>query len=103
MLDAFFIVLVHPPPKRGLGDDLADVLENEIISIQIFVHAESIAFLVCLDDGHVGVLLVLEALILAVSSAPAITGALHFCGTVDAVRILSTGIVDCRCGIYAEN
>lgn len=93
VLDALLIVLPHSPGEGILTNDLSDVLENEVIWFEVRVSPQAIALFLCLEDGDSGVLLVLEALVLALGSALAIVDTLDFRGTVDAIRVLTASMV----------
>jgi len=85
VLDAFFVILLHAPPEDIFANDLADILKDEVISFEILVSTQAVAFLLCLDDCNVCELFTEEALILTSRSASAISDALHFGGAVDTV------------------
>lgn len=100
MLDPIFVIFDHALAEGLLGDDLANILEDEIIWLEVGIGAKAITFLLRLDDRDVGVELLLEALILAASSTPAISGAFHLGGTIDTIRIFTTGMVNLCLGVY---
>ena len=102
VLDSFLIILVHAAPESRLGDDFANILEDEIIGFEVSVCAKSITFFVRFDDRDVAVLFLLKALVLAIGAAPAISGALHLGRTIDAVGVFTTGMVSSRLAIYGK-
>ena len=90
MFDAFFIILYHAAAKAGFVNNFANILINHLLRRQLCVSPQTVAFLFRLDDRDIRVLVSLEPLVLAVSSAAAIPYTFHFCRTVDAVRIWPT-------------
>jgi len=103
VLDALVVVLQHAAAECLLVDDLANVLEDELAGGHVAVGAQAEALFVRLDDGDVGVLLALEALVLALAAARAVADTLHLGGAVDAVRVVATGLVDVEdgvCGVH---
>lgn len=99
VLDAFIIVLLHPLSEGVLANDLANVLVYEVVSSQIGLGSQAIAFLFGFDNGDVHPLFSLEALILACRPTTAIAHALHFGGAIDAIRILATGMIGMGRGV----
>jgi hypothetical protein len=94
MFDALIVVFEHAAAERGLVDDLANVLVDKIIGLQVLIRPQAEALLLRLDDGNFGILLALEPLILAALPAVAIAiYALNLCRSVDAVRILPAGMI----------
>jgi hypothetical protein len=61
VLDALFIVVVHSCAKRGLVNDLADILVDEGALGEGREGAYAVALCFCLDDVDGGVFCVLEA------------------------------------------
>lgn len=94
VLDALAVVLDHPVPERRLIDDLANVLENEVVWLQVPVRPQAEPLLVGLDDRNIGILLALKPLVLTTRPAVAVSiYALNFGRAVDAVGILATSVV----------
>lgn len=85
MLDALPIVLHHAGPECRLVDDLANVLKNKVVGLQVLVCSQAETLLVRLDDRNVGILLALEPLVLAPLSAIGAIYTLYLGGSVDAV------------------
>ena len=85
MPDALFIIVKHTFPELYFVDDLANVLVNEVVRSQIPVRAQTVPFLVGLEDRDIGILFELEALILTCATASTVPNAFHFGRTVDAV------------------
>jgi hypothetical protein len=94
VLDALLVVLHHSVAEGGLVDDLAEVLEDEVIGLQVSICPQAESLLLGLDDRDVGVLLALEPLVLAALPAVAIAiDTLDFGRPVDAVRVFTAGVV----------
>jgi hypothetical protein len=94
VLDALPVVFHHSVAEGGLVDDLAEVLEDEVIGLQVGICPQAESLLLGLDDRDVGVLLALEPLVLAALPAVAIaTDTLDFGRPVDAVRVFTAGVV----------
>jgi hypothetical protein len=90
VFDPFFIVLSHASPELSLVDDFADILEDELMRSQISLGTETEPFLFRLDNRDICILFALESLILAFSTAAAVTHALNFGSAIDTIRIFST-------------
>jgi hypothetical protein len=94
MLDALLVVFHHPAAKRRLVDDLTDVLEHKVVGLQVSICPQAVSLLFGLDDRDLGILLALEPLVLTAIAAVAVTvDAFDFGGAVDAVRVLTAGVV----------
>lgn len=85
MLDAFLVILSHPPSESGLVDDFADVFVNKLMWPDVALCSKAIPLFLSLDNCYFGIFLSLEALILAVWTAAAVTNALDAGCTVNAV------------------
>jgi hypothetical protein len=96
---ALMVVLYHAATKCSLIDNFAYVLEDEVSWREVLVGSQSKALFVCLDYGNIGVLLAQEPLVLTLSAATAVTHTFHLGGPVDAVGVLTTGIVAFRNGV----
>lgn len=94
MLDSFLIVLLHSFAEHILADDLANVLEDEVVRLERRIDTQPIALLLRLDHSNIGIKFLLKASILTARSATTFADAFHLGGAVDTVRIFSTGIVD---------
>ena len=97
MDNALFVILDHAATELGLIDDFADVFKDEVSRAKITVCSETIAFLFGFDDGDIGILSLLEALVLAVRAAAAISDTLHFSGSIDAIGVFAT------CNIFSAS
>lgn len=93
VLDAFLVVHVHSAAKGLLGDDLANILKDEISRLEVGVGPQAVAFLVGLDDRHIGIEVSSKALVLTFCSAGTVVLAFHLRGTIDTIRVLAARIV----------
>jgi hypothetical protein len=97
VLDALVIVGQHASSELRFVDDFTDILKYEVARSQISICAKAMTFLFRLDDGDVGILASLKALVLARRAANAIPDTLHLSGSIDAIRIFTTGMIGlCR-------
>lgn len=99
MLDAFIVIGNHALAECGLGDGLADVLEDEVVWAELGVGTEAIAFVFGLDDRDIGVATLEKSLVLTGLATTTIVGAFHFTSTIDAVGIISACMIDVFDGV----
>lgn len=85
MFDTLFIVLSHAASKWTLGNDFAQVLEDELLRSQGGLSPKAIAFLFRLDNGDICIFSSLESLILTIWTTAAVAYAFDFGCAVDAV------------------
>jgi hypothetical protein len=90
VFDALFVVLSHPTPELLLSDHLSNILEDQLVRVEIRFRSESEAFFIRFDDRDFCVLFLLEPLIPAVLAALAVSHALDFGRSVDAIGVFAT-------------
>lgn len=93
VLDALIVVLVSASLKGSHVDHITDVLIDESVGLDIRIGTKTVSFFLRFDDRHRCVLMVLEALILAVGATAAISHTFDAGEPVHTVRIRTTRVV----------
>jgi hypothetical protein len=85
MLDPFLVILPHAAVERPFVDNLSNVFVDELMRSQVLLRPEAMPLLLGLNDGHAGIFLSLESLILTIWTTPTVPHALDLRSTVDAI------------------
>lgn len=99
VLDALVVIIHHSTPKVILVDYFADVFEDKFVRAQVTLGTKAVAFLIRLNDGDIGILSLLEALVATLIATSAIANTFHLRGTVNAVRIFPAGSISAIFGV----